>query len=58
MALERVHGLPRGMLVLDSPDAKTIVDRVIAATRLDGNTLGYLRRMLMITAQDWVRRKA
>ena len=57
MALERQFGLPRGMLVSQAPNAATMVDRALAATRLDGTTLGYLTSILTITVQDWVRRK-
>ena len=58
MALERQFGLPRGMLVSRASNAEKLVDRALAATRIDSATLGYLTRILTITVQDWVRRKA
>lgn len=58
MALERQFGLPRGMLVSHAPNPATMVNRVLAAARLDRETLGHLTRMLTVTVQDWVRRKA
>ena len=58
MALERQFGLPRGMLLSQATDPATMVDRMLAATRLDGDTLGHLSQMLTITIQDWVRRNA
>lgn len=58
MALERTHGLPRGMLVSHATNAQGMVGRALASTRLDGDTLRYLSRMLIITVQDWARRKA
>ena len=57
MARERQFGLPRGMLVSQASSAEALVQRALAAGRLDGATLDYLRNILTTTVQDWVRRR-
>ena len=56
MALERRFGPPRGMLIADAPGAETLVHRAVAATRLDGETLGNLTRILLTSVRHWLRR--
>ena len=57
MALERRFGLPRGMLIAQAPNPKTLVDRVLATTHLDGDTLGNLTRILATSVQHWTQRR-
>jgi len=56
MVLERQFGLPRGMLVSNTSNAETMVERALAATRLDRATRVFLTRILTVTVQDWMRR--
>ena len=58
MGIERRMGLPRGVLLSQAPDADTLVDRVLAMSRLNGRALPYLTGMLTITVKDWMRHKA
>ena len=53
MALERTYGVPRGMLLSRAPNADTLLERVLAATRIDGDALRQLTRMLTVTVRDW-----
>jgi hypothetical protein len=56
MALERKLGLPNSLLLSDTAIRKSVVERLLSATRLESSTLNQLARILTVTVQDWGRK--